>query len=440
MIQRAIDPEFAYLALRLVSLSLLFAAGVLLYLAATVIAGKTAAYLIPILLISSPFVRSIAEEIGNTPMALFFLSAAIYVHFAKRSTLLTNTVVGAMIGLAAKSKLNFALYALPFGIFIAANHGLVGRETLSYVLGGIFGSALIWFYLLSDPNLFWFYNIEFHYLTNQVREIGPTQTAAAVLMMLVAFSVKSLPQLILYGAAAFYVQDMKTVSRLRKLTALLAVSVIAALLPGYFAPQYLAPAGLILALMTSIGANVLAQSFAQRTNLYWGAIFGVILLAALPAAAQNLLGGLKGFTQGKVAAFTLQNMQARIEYVAQAHLDARRCDMSAVSLGPIPFIGTSFNITRYSATGPFMPRIRDHNKLRNSPPHDFSGTEEALVEIQPTVLLVGYYPQYPSERAMRRYAEENGFIAFEIGHFRALKSEGTSGAIQLLVRASCMEH
>lgn len=430
--------ESFYAALRLVSFSFLVAAGVMLFLTCVSLTNSTTAYLIPIFLVSSPVMVSIAEEIGSTTIGLLFFSIAMYVYFAKAQTARTLAFVGVMIGLAATAKLNFALFAVPFGIFVAWDRGLRSKETVSYCIGGIAGSALIWRYFFADPSYFWFFNIEFHYLMNVERDLGPEDSIPTIAQMLYFFIQKSISQFCICLSAIFLLKRAAMSSVLSKIFVLFVFSIAAALSPFYFAPQYFGASALLLALMASICAGNLASKLAINARAVWIAIFGISLLSAMPYLSSRLSKSAHAYSEQRSAVTMIASMRDRIEKIAETHLTGSDCNMNALSLSAVPFIGTSFNIEPFSSTGPFMPLVAEQI-IQFAPEFKrYAELDSRIAEIEPTAVLVGYYPELKAEREISRYASTKEFVAFDVGELNKFWAKDHYPSLVLLLRKTCI--
>jgi hypothetical protein len=393
---------------------------------------------VPILLFGSQFVASIAEEIGSTPLALLILSAGVFVYFTKPAGLVSSALIGLTIGLAASAKLNFALYAIPFGVFLAIDRGLFSRDVLAFAMSGIFGSALIWYYLIMGPGNFWFFNVDFHYLTNLARGQTPADGAIAIAAMLAMFAFKSFPQLILCGIATGRVRSSPKGRQFIQVAVLFGISLIAALSPLYVAAQYLAASAFMLCLLSCMAAGMLASRYSQSSRKFWGLIFGIALLSTMLFGFQRVSSNVPAYTENNAATTVIRRMRDRVEEFGNTYIDSSKCPKTAFSLSPIPFVGTSFSILPQSATGPFIPRIGAQIE-RHAPEFAYlSDMEGILSRTRPTAFVVGYYPQYGSEQTILRYAQDGKYRAFKLGSLENDLENKTPRSLFLLLRSDCL--
>ncbi len=184
--------------------------------------------------------------------------------------------------------------------------------------------------------------------------------------------------------------------------------------------------------------RILAERYRRHAAWYWCAVFAGILAVTIPNGFQKVTSSATAYAKGQIAPLLLRDMHDRIMEIASEHLEGTSCPRIALSLSPIPLLGTSFVISPYSATGPFIPRVRAELQRHAPAFAHFADIETALEQSQPTALLVGYFPHYEVEQAIQRYAQKNDFTAFDLGKLPDFEHLGKAPEMVLLVRASCM--
>jgi hypothetical protein len=383
-------------------------------------------------------VASIGSEIGNTPLALLFLIGALYRYVVWPAGPYAAATIGLAIGLATTMKLNFALYAVPFGLFLAFRFGLRSREALNYAAGGLVGSCLIWYYMAVDFSHFWFFNIRFHELANLQREADGRPLTRLFTLAVLFFTLYACPALYFIYKAWRITYSPEKRRRFLELSGLLATSLIAAFAPGYGAPQYLAAPCVILAIGLSLSMR---DSVREATPALRKRSWAVIILPAawvIPFWIGIFPFSLQSLVSAEAAPLQLRKMRERIDAIATAHLQKTSCEMTAVSLSPVPLLGTAFSLSSGSASGPFLPIVSAQLKKHAPDFAHYGSITEELALSQPTAILAGYYPDRNAERNLLQYADEFNFTAFDVGTLPGYTRKRPQYRMQLLVRKSCM--
>jgi hypothetical protein len=422
------DPSIYYLTLRTLSVLLTVFALRLTYLTAKWIGGMQSAYLTVLLCLSSIYVGSVSWEIGNYALALFLLLCATCIYFKNDEVSPRHAGwIGFCIGLAASAKLNFALFAFPFGYFLARRYGLKSRQTSYFVCLGLIGSILIWQYLVLDPQAFWFWNIDFHYLVNLHRNL----TALDSINLIADESLRFVNRmwlaigLSIAGLIAWR-RHSPCQRQQHELAVLAAVSYIGAVIPKYLATQYLSPLAVYLCILGPISLSQI-KTVQTRQQLV---ILAVFLISCLPFFATNALT-IRHFSNGRDSISEVSRISHQIETITRSHFTDRRCRPVGISLSPTFFLSTPVAIQQFAATGTFVPQIKE--QLDSFAP-SFSHHADLDLELQrspPTVILVGYFPEKAPEMQLRDYAIKNDFAEFQIGTI------GGNRRLKLFLKRGC---
>ena len=438
LIYQAVGPADFYLALRFFCLAVLLLACLLTFQLSRRMAGGRPAIMALAFLLISPFVASIAVDSGSTSLALLGLICAVYVYIARPCGVRTAAATGLAIGLAATMKLNFALYAIPFGLFIARRAGLRSREAAAYGAGGVIGASMIWYYLLTDFSHFWFFNIRFHALMNIWREAHGETVAPVLVIATILFALYAGPVLYLGYKAIRTTDSPDERRRLGELGGLLATSLAAAFSPIYYAPQYLAAPVFLLTIGFAFALNILdrGDETTQRTawRLAWAAVAALGALfwvQTLPPLARSVMSNTASIPR-------IRAVRHRIQALASSHLAGTPCNMAAISFSPLPLLGTAFDIAPLSASGPFLPMLTAQIQ-QNAPAFaQYAFTADALDQAKATAFLVGYFPTIVAEQMLVAYARAKDFVAFDVGRLPERSWRDAPPKMRLLIRRSCM--
>lgn len=433
-----VGPTDFYTILRVFSLSVLLFASLLTYRVSLVLAGPVPAALALLFLFTSHFVASIGLDSGSTPLALLFVLGAFYIYSAQPISVRSAAAIGLMIGLAASMKLNFALYAVPFGLFLACRRGFGSREVASYVASGIIGSSIIWYYLLADFSQFWFFNIRFHALMNVYREASGENLTWLVLVAALLFLLYASPVLYLCRKAAQKAGSSDEQRQFLELGVLLLTSLVAAFAPLYYAPQYMAAPVFFLSICFALALKKLSREEGAAQKKAWkiGIAIGSIWIVA--SWVQTLPSSFRGLAWHDSAPAQMRQIRDRIDRFAALYLNDTACRMTAVSLSPLPLIGSKFDISQVSTSGPFLPMVTRQLEEHALEFAHHGLTFEDLHELRPAAFLVGYYPDVEAERMLVRYAHENNYIAHDVGTLSGYRRELPLIKMRLLLRQECM--
>jgi hypothetical protein len=433
-----VDPASFYLVLRVFSLIVLLLASAIVYWTARLLAGRLPALSALLFLYTSHFVAAIAVDAGATSLALFFLTVAYAIYVARPKGDVFAAAVGLSIGLAATMKLNFALFAIPFGLFVALRFGARSREVLWYIAGGIIGSSLLWYHLLGDFTQFWFFNIRFHALMNLHRVATGQKLGMSLLLGAVFFFLYAAPVIYLGIKAATTNATADDRRRLLELTVLLGTSLIAAYAPAYYSPQYLATPVFILSLILALALKGLVQkSIQSKKNVPRPALF-LTFAWVLLFWIQIFPFSLKMLAMDGASPLQIRMIRDRIDLIARSHLEGTSCAMTAVSLSPVPLLGTAFTLPPINSSGPFVPIVSPQLALDAPEFAHYGLTRDTLARLRPTAFLVGYFPSVAAERILLEYARENKFIAFDVGSLAGFETDKPNFDMQLLVQRTCM--
>jgi len=413
-IHRLSDPSIYYWALRTLSIVLIMSVLRLTYLTAKQIGGKEPAYLTLVLCISSIYVGSVSWEVGSYALALFFLLGATYIYFTRDEvTPIHAAWIGLCIGLAATAKLNFALFALPFGCFLIRRYSLKSRQISYFICFGLVGSVLIWRHLISDPQAFWFWNIDFHYLVNVYRNLDAQDSLNRIASETLRFVIQMWLAIGLSIAGLIAWRHSPDRRQQYELVVLALVSYIGAVIPKYLATQYLAPLAVYLCILGPISFSQIKRIQTQKQSI----ILTVLLLSCLPFFAINALT-FRSLSDGRDSISEISRISHQIESITQSHFANSHCQPVGISLSSVFFLSTPVAIQQFAATGTFVPEIRV--QLESFAP-SFSHHANLDLELRrspPTVILVGYFPGKVPEIQLRDYALKNNFVEFEIGTLR----------------------
>lgn len=426
-IHRLSDPSIYYFLLRTLSVVLVVSVLRLTYMTANQISGKDSAYLSLLLCICSVYVGSVSWEIGNYALAMFFLFGATYIYFAS-DVVTPNRAgwIGLCIGLAAAAKLNFALFALPFGYFIVRRYGLKFRQISYYVGLGLIGSTLIWIHLILDPRAFWFWNIDFHYLVNVYRNLNAQnfinpiagESLRFVMQMWLAIGL-SIAGMMVWRHSPYRRQQSE-------LAALAVVSYIGAVIPKYLATQHLAPLAIYLCILGSISFSQIKGIRTRQQPI----ILAVLLLSCVPFFTINAFA-VRNLGDGRDSISEVSRISHQITSITQNHFANSRCRPAGISLSSIFFLSTPVAIQQFAATGSFVPQINEQlDSLAPSFSHH-ANLDRELRRSPPTVILVGYFPDKLPEIQLQDYAVNNNFAEFQLGTFMGNRS------LKLYVKREC---
>ncbi len=413
-ISKFVNEGALYLSLRLFSLSLIVASGIFLTIAANKIGGKISGCIFFFLFFSSYHVAYTSMEIGNYSLSLFFICVSAYLYLCHRLTWQTSALIGLLIGLAASAKLNHALFAIPFGAFIATDSGIRSRQALAYVVGGVAGSTLLIFHAASNFEDFYFFNVQIHHLINEFRHEKLPNEFDSVTIASIKIFLWFLPQIFLI---AYSIKNDVFDSKCRrhyKILVLAAFSYFVAILPNIIFAQYLAPLVSFLCLATAlaIGTNV--------SKVVWRSKFVVVLSIvvatswALPYLAVFAIGSLESVSKQGIAPSRIARMSEQISDITSESFLNGRCDHTALTFSPVPFLGTSFQLPKFSATGPFLPQLSGFLEVRVPERNNLTDLQSELQK-NPTAILVGFYSNMKAERELAAYAVAHGYLRHELG-------------------------
>jgi hypothetical protein len=430
-----------YLALRLYSLAAMALSAFVLYLVVRKRAGPALARLFVILFHSSVYISSLGKEIGNYSTATLFLSLAIFCYFNVERRSRSAALTGLFVGLAAAAKLNFAIYALPFLIFILVEKPIRFTPIVFYILAGIFASSLTLYHLFRDPSAFIAWNLQYHVLANIARDLSFYDSALQILYRSHHFIILSILQLVIILAFLIAPRGQELIQGISKFlwkAGLLAVfSYISAIAPMIIFTQYLGPLSAVVSLLACVCAYTLIRQFEvpRRHSLV---ITVVIAMAALIAGsitvpryyvgAQSKILLARGVSNWPIIAITRIRNEIS-ELGKNTNLD--QCSRKAVTFSPIFLLGTPFKLTYLSATGGAVPDLYYALGQRAGDFREFGDIDSGLQGIVPTAVLVGYYRDWAIERRLLDYALKNGYLSNDVGMF-----EGKP--MVLYIRGTCL--
>lgn len=421
-----IAPEgYRYLTFRLVSLSLVFAS---IAVALVFIVRDNAARLFFLLFAAaSPYLLKIGAEIGAYSLALLLLVAAMAVPVLASGSLFGPFLSGLLVGLAASTKLNLVLLALPFGLWAAhAGAGDRGERAgasgvAALAAGVLVGLAPSLIELARAPAAFLLHTVTFHSeLTSAQRGLTPLESVKDIARDLLDFGYLYAPAafLAIYSLARPSHQRPARAQRLVGvlLLASLATALVSAALPLIVFTQYLAPASAFCALAF---AHVFAYENRRfRTLAAWCV---VPLLALSLAESVGVFAG-RAIAQGarpdllRVVDVNLELRRLR------GRLDRRRPDCSdeIFTLAGAFVVDSGFTAARYMEAGVFWYRLKDVVPERyladaryNLDPYlldPVSWIRRASIDF----LLVGYYGA-PQEAELRAHARARAFASRTVG-------------------------
>lgn len=428
-IHRLSDPSAYYFILRTLSIMLVVSVLRSTFVIAKQIAGKEAGYLTALLCISSIYVGSVSWEIGNYALALFFLISATHIYFTKDEVAPRHAgSIGFCIGLAAAAKLNFALFAIPFGYFLARRYGLKSGQVLCYVAFGLIGSVLIWYHLILDPHAFWFWNIDFHYLVNMYRNLTTPGSAILIAGESLRFIVQMWLAIGLSVAGMKLWQHSPYRRQQYELAALALFAYIGAVIPKFLAFQYLAPLAIYLCILGGIS---LPQFKGIQTRKP-ATVLAVFLLSCLPFFTISALA-FRHLGDGRDSISEVSRVSRQIASITQAHFANSRCQPEGISLSPIFFLSTPVQIQQFAATGSFVPQISEQLDNRAPAFSHHANLEMGLRLSPPTVILVGYFTEKVAETQLRDYAINNNFAEFKLGTIRGNRN------LKLFLKRECRD-
>ena len=426
-VYRVVGPTGYYASLRALSILLLLFSGFLVFWTVKANASFTAALGSFALFLASLHVGSASWEIGNYALSLALLSAAICCYFRKNRTLPIYALTGFFIGLASAVRLSFALFALPFAYSIVRKHGLFSKEAIVYAAMGVIGSGLIWYYLLIDPSSFLFFNIEFHFFTNELRELGPYGTTARILSGTSEFLVFMWLPIALAVYWALQSKAAEAGETKRDLVLLAITAYGCAVSPAYMANQYLAPLAAVICVFAGMALPQALQLRIVGVRVLWLAF----LVFCIPFGRLTFYS-LERFADGRTSVAEVAIMSQKIDDTLNLHLDESKCSRRALSMSPVPLLAASVDLSKFGATGVFTPQLAEI--LAESAPQfaHHASLERELELSPPAVILLGGFSAKLPEQKLMGYARRHEFMAFNLGNFDGRNS------MTLLIRGDCV--
>ncbi|HEY4343529.1 MAG TPA: hypothetical protein VGN05_04225 [Parvibaculum sp.] len=414
-------PPHLFLAARLLSILLVFGAAGL--------AAATAFRLFPrvyvfqtafALLLFNPHIYSNMKEIGSYALPLFFLAAACYLHIGRKQTNLSSLLIGLLIGLATASKLNFLTFGAAFALLYLLE-APTRRLILPYATGVVIGLLPVAYYLLRDPQLFLFLNVQFHLITNTHRKLSAFDQLASVLKGSGAFVFYALPLFTLAATTIVLAgrQTIRQSDRSLKAPILFAAAVFAAAQPMVYFIQYWNAAALVLILFAvPFAASIADKNLAFKPVVLCSLSF--LLVATILIDSRFVV---KQLNKHRYAPILVARAYADLEKPVAAALAAHPgCVTEILSASGVPAIGAGLPLSPGSAAGSFMFRVDENLRRANSPYRKFSDVGNYMTPH--TALLTGLYKGSAKggdyEERMEAYAAANDFVL--AGPFKYEKS------------------
>ncbi len=426
-----------YFALRVYSLFVIAISAFVLYLVLRKHTNSTLARLFLVFFHSSIFIASLGAEIGNYSTATMFLSLATYCYFNIERRSRAAALTGLFVGLAAAAKLNHAIFALPFLIFIIVDNPRKFIPIFLYALAGILASGLTLYHFLRDPNAFMAWNLQFHVLANIAREMALRESAIVVLDGSHRFMIYSLlPLLIIF--AFLIVPKREGLDRdlskfVWKAGFLAVIGYISAIAPLILFLQYLGPLSVLVSLLAcACGYALIKQHPALQTQ---GLVMTVVIAMVALSTGSSVV--FERYARNTFAMGTsnwpivaVANLRDEISEIGRS-TKFDQCSRQVVTFSPIFFLGTPFELTFHSAAGGAVADLYRALGEQARDYAEFGDLNDGLQKIAPTAVLVGYYQNWAIERILLDYALKNDYRARDVGTFKGKR-------MVLYIRGDCL--
>lgn len=416
------------------TLWLIFAAGFRRRLAPSLRERGTFAALGTLWLASLPLFVYTSGRAWNHDLAVLLLLLAFFVHsdtLIERRSPWWLGASGLLIGMAATTRLSFALVALPFALVIwlypVYTLGRRWRATMAFMVGAALGALPAIALFAADPAAFLFGNVEYVRLNTEYYRAAGATTA-----MTLWGKVSYLLELLVFQPAdglAVLVLIVAVIPLVRPLTRRLPFVRHGAPPTPKEESLFRLAFALLLLLFTLVGAFAATPSQPQ----YFYALFPLVILSiiyALTAWPMHMrMAGLRIFIIASVASVILA-VPAYVPGLAVVFTPARWVpnklheqgrwamnligDGPVLTLSPIPVLEGGAAIYPEFATGPFAWRIAPLVDAATRPelhlvaPSDLAGF---LDDDMPAAILVGLdNDDALEERPLVDYARAQGFV------------------------------
>lgn len=432
-VARAVAPEYLYPILRTLSLAALVGSAFFAYAIAASIAGRMVGLLSVILFFTSYYLAYVSWEIGNYSLALLLFMAAAHTALTKSPTLLACAFVGLCIGLAGASKLNHAIFAIPFAVMIGQRQGYFSPAMRAYFAGGLLGASPLIYHAVHNFDSFYFFNVDVHHLVNRYRDEYFPNSFADVWAASREFLVWSLLHICATAMVIYRMRGAQIAQSLREIVLLSAAAYVLAIIPSKVFPQYFAPLAAIVSVAAAISWVTLFRR--ARTGRLWVWIAGTfaLLLWAFPYTDKHILPGMRHIGDGRIAASELREFTEAINERTVGAMAKRGCSNTVVSLSAIPFWGTPFQPTVVSATGPFLSQLRSIIETEAPKFSRYADVEQYLRGQSPGAIMVGFFPKHPAEGILEAFASDNAYKEYHLGPFDRTKQ------MRLFLHPSCVK-
>ena len=389
-------------------------------------------------LASLPLFTYTSGRAWNHDLPIFLLLLAFFVHsdtvVARRSPYWLGAS-GLLMGLAATTRLSFALMAIPFVLVLWLYPTMRGRTRqwglLAFLLGAALGSMPALVLFVRDPAAFWFNNIEYIGLnTAYYRAAGATQamtfvtklgyfgrllvTAPGNLLALVAFLIGLFPLLgplrrRLPFVRQTYISGDKNESLFRLAFVLL---ILLFALGGAFAatpsqPQYFYPLFPLLILGTIYAVNAWPPPLHRRGIQLFILGAAISIGLAVPAYAPGLA------VIFRPAEWYPLKVHARGQIVANL-VDQK----TVLTLAPIHALEGQATIYPEFATGPFAWRVAPLVDVATRTRYGLIGPDDLdalLAEQPPAGILVGLEnDDMQEEEPLIAYAQRHAYVPIKL--------------------------
>lgn len=342
-------------------------------------------------------------------------------------------LAGLCLSIAAGMKVSAVMFIPPvaIGAFFLPRQMPMGHRLHSVVLpvliGGLIGALPLFWYLLSDPELFLAHILKFHtgphiayWEANAASEpelalglAGKLQLAyavwlsgAALVMVLVLFY---LVWLALRDASPAEPSQESYTGQILVVLGALGLTGVMGLMPTPGFPQYYVQPLICLPILSAIIFRRLTAARRQETEPVLGAAVVVLVILGLP----RLAPGLMALTEPD--AFVTAKMARGGAELSVAVADSAIPDGPIATFLPLYPLEAGLPVYAEFATGPFAYRVAEYTDPALSENYRMvgpQGLEELFTDNPPSAFLIGYNDAL--EAPLLRYARSNGYRQVDV--------------------------